>query len=98
MQTKTYDESDLRKDDEGGYKFIEDVAGFHAELLETSDNNVVADKLRKHKLIPPGTKLDPESCCFYAYFKDKKTGNSFLKMLNTYLSTKAQLTRDARAY
>ena len=107
MQFQQYDASDLRsteyrKDPDYPFEFIADVAGDNADLFvmdeEVVDNNELGRRMAELGAVTKGVKLDPESCCFYAYFKSGPDGIAFLKKLSAYLSQKAKLLEKAKAF
>lgn len=100
LQYKTYDASDLQVDGYGyTCKFIADVAGDNSDLFDYAvSNHDIAKKLTELGAVSKGVKLDPETCCFYAYFKTDKDGLDFLKKLSAYLKQKSKLLEKAKAY
>lgn len=106
MKLKFYDDTDIVKRDEpfilGGkkhlYEFIRDVPGDNPDVLGDYDNNELAYRLDELGAFTSGTFPDSESCCFYIYFVNLPAARAFIKKLNAYISQKARLIREARAF
>ena len=105
VEIKVYDHTDIRDEctTRGHpFEFIADVAGENPWLSDLQDapvdNHFIAEKLIQLGAVTDGVKLDPESCCFFAYFKEKHDGVEFLKKLRAWLNQKARLLEKARAY
>lgn len=100
MKIKTYGPDDVRKDPDimkgYPYHFVRDVAFDNDEVF--GDNHEVADCMKKMGFPNKSVVMDPELCCFYAYFKSKKAGVSFINKLNRYLNKKLELRNIADNY
>lgn len=107
MKVKTYDEDDLRSTDyrrfdspklKHKWEFIGDLPGDNPDLFGDWDNYEMTERLREIGALTKDDDADPEYCCSYFYFKDKKTGRRFIKKLNEYLLKKAKLIEEARSF
>jgi hypothetical protein len=105
MQIHLYDDSDIRQGQSyefGGveypYAFIADVPGDNPDTLGDYDNNKLADRLEAADSKVSGAIVDPETCCFYAYFKTMKGAKEFVQKLNQYIMKKSELLRKAVAF
>lgn len=102
ISTVQFDENDVDHHDwdTGGWPY-----GFAAAMVSTcrpllddcDDNYDVTDKLKAAKVISRGNSTDPESCCTYVYFRDKRMGLSFVRRLNKYLVRKAEALAAVKA-
>lgn len=100
MDIKTYDESDLTRQKGPNYFYglIVDLPGDNPDLFGDMDNNDMAGRLKEKGVVGNSDSLAPEPCCFYIYFLNLKAGREFLKKLNVYITDKARMVSEARAY
>jgi len=94
IRTVQFDEYDVDRHDwskRWPYGFAAAMVRTCAPLLDDCDDNYdVTAKLKAAKVISRGNGTDPESCCTYVYFRDKRMGLSFIRRLNKYLVKKAE--------
>jgi hypothetical protein len=90
---KTFSVSSLKP-----YKHKDDnywtvTADFRAlETFTNCESNYdVVDRLKKFKVLTETAQEDSEYCQFFAYFKTKKTAESFLKRLSDYVEFRKNL-------
>jgi len=106
MNIHFYQENDIRLSSESNnidgkeypFTFIADVPGDNPDVLGDYDNHVLADRLTRFGALGEDDRLDCESCCFYAFFAHKVDGLAFIERLNSYLSQKSRLLREAEAF
>ena len=95
MEMKLYDEGDLRdtkyRSAKEPWEFIADLPGDNPDLFEDLDNNSLTERLKAYGVIKECDVADPETCCSYVYFVDKRHGLRFIKKLNEYILEKARL-------
>ena len=63
--------------------------------LESWGNDEIAKALKKAGVITAKDSADPESGCFYVYFRTKKDALAFCRRLNKYLNEKWNRIREA---
>ena len=62
------------------------------ETFENCESNYdVVDKLKENKVLREGTDEDSEYCQFFAYFKTKKSAESFIKRLGNYIEKRKKI-------
>ena len=105
MNIHLYSEDDIRSEknveidgESYPFSFVADVPGDNPDVLGEYDNHALADRLTRFKAMGEEDRLDCESCCFYAHFRRKQDGLSFVKKLNAYISQKSRLIREANAF
>ncbi len=68
------------------YAFTADLAYDYPEIFPAMDNHDVADFLREAEVFDPSEgEEDPESGCYYVYFKTEEAARRFIERLNAYL-------------
>lgn len=78
------------------YYFAQDLRDAIGHLfLESWGNDEIAKALKKAGVITAKDSADPESGCFYVYFRTKKDALAFCRRLNKYLNEKWNRIREA---
>lgn len=103
ISTVQFDEYDVDHYDwdTGGwpYGFGGAMVSTCAPLLDTCEDNYdVTNRPKKAGVITRGNDTDPESCCTYVYFRNKRMGESFIRRFNKYLVKKAKMLAAARSF
>jgi len=65
---------------------------YHRIFSDCENNHDVADLLRREGVLVPGEGVieDPESCCYYAYFRTERLAQGFLDRLNDFMIKRAR--------
>jgi hypothetical protein len=90
---KSFKVTDLKPIKYDGDKNWTITADFRAlETFQNCESNYdVVERLTKFKVINKSVIEDSEYCQFFAYFKTKKTAESFLKRLTEYIEFRKNL-------
>lgn len=90
---KTFKVSDLKPIKYDGDKNWTITADFRAlETFQNCESNYdVVDRLNKYNVLTKSAVEDSEYCQFFAYFKSKKSAESFLDRLSKYVEYRKNL-------